>query len=315
MKYATLTLNPALDKTMYFNKFDEGILNRAEGSNLALGSKGINVSRIFNILGEQCRAIAFCGGYNGRIMQQIANSESLPYEFIETRAETRMNVKIIETSTGICTECNELGGPITPDEYAELGASIERAFSEIEYLFLGGSVPKGIDPMIYSRLIKSGKSKGVKVILDCDGAALRDGVEHSPYMIKPNLFELEHLCGKELNLERLGDGSVSEASIKSICQICMQIHEKYNTKVLCTMSGDGAIYAGEEGTFYQSAPKVTLRGFAGAGDTFLATFIYKYTADAGDCAEALKFAASAAAAKVELEGTTLPTRDAMGKFL
>ena len=85
------------------------------------------------------------------------------------------------------------------------------------------------------------------------------------------------------------------------------------------MGGDGALYAGPEGGTYVSSPKIVLRGFAGAGDTFLASFCGSYwgcvsEVDKEDISSALRFASSAAAAKVELEGTTLPKREDMWKF-
>lgn len=321
MKFATLTLNPCLDKTMYFSSFCLGKLNRAvENSNLMLGSKGINVSRVFNILGVDCCAIAFSGGRNGSIMEDIVRSENLNYKFVQTRAETRMNVKIIDTATGICTEANERGGPIDADECADLESAVYAAFDEAEYFFLGGSIPPGMDKSVYSALIAKGREKGVKMILDCDGAALVEGASLSPYLIKPNLFELGHLCGETLELEYDLDGAPTRESIGHICGICADMSGRYKTKILCTMSGDGAIYSDGEQTYYHKSHKVTVRGFTGAGDTFLTAFMYIFTGcsdvtDALNAQKALAFASSAAAAKVELEGTTLPEKDMMYKFM
>ena len=54
-----------------------------------------------------------------------------------------------------------------------------------------------------------------------------------------------------------------------------------------------------------SAAPVRLRGFSGAGDTFLAAYLHRRLL--GDTApQSLAYAAAAAGAKVELEGTRLP---------
>ena len=71
-----------------------------------------------------------------------------------------------------------------------------------------------------------------------------------------------------------------------------------------------------------------MKSFAGAGDTFLAGFVHTIGSagagsvsasvggiGAGRIPDALKFASSAAAAKVELDGTEIPTLEQMGKYL
>ena len=56
-----------------------------------------------------------------------------------------------------------------------------------------------------------------------------------------------------------------------------------------------------------------MKGFTGAGDSFLATFTAKYNGK--NPAEALRYAASFSASKVELEGTLLPDAETAEKYL
>jgi len=44
---ATVTLNPAIDHTIYVNTFTPNTLNRAEAVEYHIGGKGINVSKYF----------------------------------------------------------------------------------------------------------------------------------------------------------------------------------------------------------------------------------------------------------------------------
>jgi 1-phosphofructokinase len=46
-----------------------------------------------------------------------------------------------------------------------------------------------------------GKSRGSKVVIDSEGPPLEEGVKASPYLVKPNIAELEDLAGRKLEGE------------------------------------------------------------------------------------------------------------------
>lgn len=302
MKSSTLTLNPCLDKTMYFDsEFRAGELNRMSSYILTLGGKGVNVSRFFKILGTEAEAYGFCGGNNGKTMKALLDEEGVKYNFTEVNAETRMNLKMID-SNKVCTEANEKGGPISEDELKKLLSDIEANTECGQYFFLGGSIPHPVDNSVYNSIIQVLKSKGARVVLDCDGEALKRGLEAGPSLIKPNLYELSGLVGKEVK------------GLEDALRECKRLYVENGVEILCTMSEQGAVFCGKEGLFSVSSPSVELRGFTGAGDSFLTAFIYERE-KSGSIEQALKFASSAAAAKVELPGSTLPTKEDMKKYI
>lgn len=301
MKIATLTLNPALDRTMYFDTpFVGGALNRATDTVLTLGGKGINVSRVMKRFGINAPAYGFSGGENGALMEKLLSEEGIDCRFIKTRADTRMNVKMID-SLSVCTEANESGGPVSDSELEKLFYEVGGAAKIHDFFTIGGSIPRGVEKNVYNLLIKRISDAGAKVILDCDGEALSLGTEAKPYMIKPNLYELSGLVGKELKSDR------------EAVENCKRLYGETGVSVLCTMGGRGAVYAGIHGCGKVNSPRVTLKGFTGAGDTFLSAFLYK--SERGyRLEEAMRFASSAAAAKVELCGTALPDAEDMDKY-
>ena len=302
MKASTLTLNPALDRTMYFDSvFRAGELNRCRNTVLTLGSKGINVSRFLKLFGIEATAYAFSGGDTGSTMKKMLTEEGVKFSFVETEAPTRMNIKMIDSEEN-CTEANEAGGPITEAELSALISRIENDAEEGEYFFLGGSIPHPVEKAVYNSITQVLKTKGAKVILDCDGEALERGLEAKPSLIKPNLYELSMLLGRRI--------TEPEDAVES----CKRLYVEKGVEILCTMSEKGAVFAGEKGVFSVTSPRVTLRGFTGAGDSFLAAFTY--TRDrTGDIEASLKFASSAAAAKVELAGSALPPLGDMTKYI
>ena len=304
MKLTTITLNPALDRTMYFDSaFAAGELNRASSSMLSLGGKGINVSRVAKLMGHDTECVSFCGGRNGEIMRAMLAEEGIPSCLISTACESRMNLKMIDRE-GSCTEANERGGPVTEAEMQTLTDRLFDSFStdRAQVYALGGSIPQGVEKSVYKMLTNLLKSRGAYVILDCDGEALKQGLEAAPHLIKPNLFELSLLVGREL--------STTEEAVEN----AYRIFGETGTAVLCTLGGKGAFLACERGVCTVTSPQVPLRGFTGAGDTFLASFVCA-TAEGKSIEDALAFASSTAAAKVTLPGTELPRREMMGKYL
>ena len=314
MKIATLTLNPCIDKTLYFNSaFQTGELNRAAYAMINAGGKGINVARIYRRLGIRASAYGFCGGAMGELLSALLAKEDIKAVFTETSCDTRMCIKLIDAD-GVCTEANEAGGPMLEHEYAALKKQLSGFITECEMadedgiLFAGGSVPAGLDKRIYREIIAMFAGTRVRFILDADGEALKYGLEGSPWLIKPNAFELSGLVGYEINGRDAYEKAIAAA--KASRRICAE----YKTNVLCTLGGDGAVYTCEDGAYYVNAPHVTMRGFTGAGDTFLASFVFAYEKNGHDVESALCFASSAAAAKVELAGTEMPDKNGMMRF-
>jgi len=200
-------------------------------------------------------------------------------------------------------------------EYAALKTQLTGFLAECKrsgedgILFAGGSIPGGLDRGLYREIISMFADSPVRFILDADGEALRTGLEGSPWLIKPNAHELSELIGYEITGRDAKEKAVAAAKASR------RIWAQYGTNVLCTLGADGAVFTGEEGAYYVNAPHVTLRGFTGAGDTFLASFVFAYEKNGHDIESALCFASSAAAAKVELAGTQMPDKNGMMRFV
>ena len=315
MKIATLTLNPCIDKTLYFNgAFQTDALNRAAYAMINAGGKGINVARIYRRLGIRASAYGFCGGAMGELLRTLLEREDITAQFTETSCDTRMCIKLIDAD-GVCTEANEAGGPMLDTEYAALKTQLSGFLAACErsgedgILFAGGSVPAGLDRGIYREIISMFRGSHVRFILDADGEALKTGLGGSPWLIKPNIHELSGLVGYEIAGRDATEKAIAAA--KASRRICAE----YGTNELCTLGADGAVYTGTDGVYYVNAPHVTMRGFTGAGDTFLASFMFAYEKNGHDVQTALCFASSAAAAKVELAGTEMPDKNGMMRFV
>lgn len=299
----TVTMNPALDRTVFINEnFKVGELNKVSSSVISAGGKGINVSRVLSALNVKNLALGFAGGACGDILKKILDENSVSTDFTKTVSETRMNIKVISGGEEL-TEINEPGGPILQSELDDIFFKIEKAAEMTKTVLLCGSIPQPVENSVYNLLTEHLKKRGVNVIVDCSGPALKNAVEQSPLLIKPNISELSELVGIHL------------CTVEDVVKNSVDIYNKYGTSVLCTIGGDGSVYVGDEGIYFSNTPKVCVKGFAGAGDSYLAVFIYKKFICKNGISEAMTAASSAAAAVVECPGTEIPDVKMFSKYI
>lgn len=294
MKISVINLNPGVDRISYLSTPARlGTLNRACRTVISQGSKGANVAIMLRRFGHRPAYFTFSGGPLGHLSESFTDREDVDGRFTKIAGGVRMNVKIIDKDR-ICTEFNESGGPVTPDELAEL---VDAALDyRPDLAVINGSLPVGVPPDIYGKLASGFNERGVCTVLDADGDAMRCGLDARPRLIKPNLRELSGIVGCEES--QLDDQ-------KAVVDAMLATRARYGCDIICTLDSRGAIGLDAEGMWHVSAAPVTLRGFSGAGDTFLAAYLHsRLKGDAPP--HSLAYAAATAGAKVELEGTALP---------
>ncbi len=296
MKISILTLNPCIDRALYLSRpIKAGDIHRVERSVTNVAGKGLNQAIVLENLGTLCDYFSF-GSPEPDAVDRAIGAHGFAYHKTAAACGVRTNVKIIDAD-GVGTEFNEAGGPITRDELTEILRTLDETPADI--LSVCGSIPRGLDKSVYREIVSAAKQNGKVVALDADGDALRFGLEGRPDFIKPNRRELAGLYGMtEQQLD----------SDDKVIALARRVYDEYGTSVLCTLDADGSLYVGERGVFRIGTAKAPLRGFAGAGDTYLAAFLHATYEEGLDTPAALSFASRAAAAKIALEGSALPTR-------
>ncbi|HVV89322.1 MAG TPA: 1-phosphofructokinase family hexose kinase [Solirubrobacterales bacterium] len=192
-----MTLNAAIDRTVAVPNFRLGRRHRAVESRTVAGGKGINVARALNLLGRPVIATGFVGGPSGtRVLEQL-HEESVLTDFIEIAAETRMNLAVIDPTSGEQTEINERGPAVSAEETKRLFDRIGYLAAGARICVLAGSLPPGAGDDLYARLIDDLRRRGVPVVLDAEGEAMLAGVRAGAAMVTPNETEAEELVGQE----------------------------------------------------------------------------------------------------------------------
>ena len=199
----TVTMNPAIDRTLEIDSLVRGGLNRIGRVEYDAGGKGINVSRTIRELGGKTIATGFLGGNSGRIIADILKAEGIESDFVQVNGETRTNTKVCEKN-GVLTELNEPGPLITEKQVEELKDKLLRYAGTGTLFVLSGSIPVGVTEDTYAKIIRMIHEKGAEVLLDADGNAFRLGLEALPDIIKPNCAELEEYAGMTCGLSEEG---------------------------------------------------------------------------------------------------------------
>lgn len=258
----TVTLNPALDKTVLIDKFDVGGLNRVKSSRTDPGGKGVNVAKVLNNLKVNVKATGLIAGIQGNLLLDYLNNSGIDSDFHKIAGETRTNLKIVEETSNITTEVNEPGFTVLGNDLEAFKVKLLEQMSKASFLVLSGSLPPGVNEDIYYELIMIAKSKGVKTILDADGQALINGIKASPYAIKPNIHELQNLTGRKLK------------TTKEIVQSARSLLAEGIEVIVVSMGAEGALLINKTHCYKAKTFEITPKSTVAAGDSMVATFVY-----------------------------------------
>ena len=286
----TVTLNPALDKTIEVDEFKIGSVNRIASTRVDAGGKGINVSKVIKELKHKSLALGFLGGSSGNQIKNYLDDLNIKNEFLPLIGETRTNLKIFDKINNTHTDINENGPSLTEEDISKIKEKIVNHCQGNCLVVLSGSVPSGVNPSIYGEIIKDIKNKGGKVVLDAEGELLMQGIKAGPYMVKPNTDELEKAFGIRIDNEE----KVIETGKKIL---------EYGVKyVVISQGGEGSIFISSEKVAKVKGIKVEVKSTVGAGDSMVAAMAVAIQENYS-FEEAIKLACATSTANVMTEGS------------
>lgn len=286
----TVTMNPAIDKTVELTSFIHGGLNRIKKVEYDAGGKGINVSKTICELGGESIATGFLAGSSGATILRVLKEKGIRCDFVTVAGETRTNTKVIEED-GTLTELNEQGPNISEANLSEL-QNILLTYANANTMFVfSGSIPAGVSKDIYGEMITLVKEKGATVILDADGEVFRNAVEAGPDYIKPNDVELEAYC-----------------DFSSDTEMAKVFTGKGVKNVVISMGKNGALFLLDGYQVKCPGLSVKAHSTVGAGDAMVAALAYAWD-NKLEKEEMVKLCMATSAGAVTTVGTKPPSRD------
>ena len=298
----TVTLNPALDKTIEIPNFSLDAVNRITAVRTAPGGKGLNVSKVIAKLGGRSTAFGVLGGTVGRRIADAMDALGIACRFTFVDGETRTNLKIIDPSQRTTTDLNEPGLAVNQDTLDGMLAAVVHSIRPGDIVVLSGSLPAGAAADTYGIWTAACRQAGAHVFLDADGAPLAHGLAAKPDLIKPNHHELPRLAGR--TLENTGDRLAA----------AREITENGVARVVVSMGGEGALFVSRDAAYYAEGLKVPVGSTVGAGDSMVAALAYAAELGMEDTA-AIRLAVAASAANVMCNGSQAAERSTVDELL
>ncbi len=290
----TLTLNPSLDYHMTIPHPHPGVSNRAETTSLRFGGKGINVSLVLAEMGVASTALGFVAGFTGEALEAHLRACGLRTDFVRLpEGMTRINVKLREGASE--TEINAPGMAVPRDCMTALTRQLAN-LGDGDTLVMAGSMPPTLPADTYARLAEGLPARGVRVAVDTSGAALLAVLPCRPFLIKPNLAELEDAAGRPLQ-----DGSGAPV-MSEVAAAAKELQAAGAQNVLVTLGKYGAYLLDADGQEHTAlAPQGAVQSTVGAGDSTVAGFLAAWDAHR-DYGKALRVAVAAGTATARAEG-------------
>ncbi len=292
----TVTMNPAIDKTVEIDMLQQGGLNRIKRVEYDAGGKGINVSKTICELGGSTVATGFLGGSNGHTIANVLKEKNIESDFIWVTGETRTNTKVFEKN-GALTELNEPGLTVSEAQVEALLEKLEGYAGEETLFVLSGSIPAGADKDIYANIIRLVHSKGAKVFLDADGELFRRALKARPDIIKPNRAELEEYAKLDYR-----------ASEEELLKIAEKFAEGGIGAVAVSLGQAGAMFVAGNTKVRCPALSVKAHSTVGAGDAMVAAISYAWDKKLS-LEEMIRLSMAVSAGAVTTIGTKPPARE------
>lgn len=250
-------LNPALDVTYTVAELRPGASHRVQSVQRRPGGKGVNVASVLHQQGVDAVFAGPVGGATGADLAAGLDRLGIAHRLTPVRDSTRQTVAVV-AGGGLATVLNEPGPTLVDAEWSAFSADFASLAKYAEIITLSGSLPGGVPDNAYGQLISIAHAADATVILDCDGAALREALPAGPDIVKINDHEAAAATGIR---------TVSETDVFAAADV---LHTLGATDVVITR-GSAGVAARTARARFTSTPAGKVDGNpTGAGDAFTA---------------------------------------------
>lgn len=289
----TVTLNPALDKTVILPGFAVNTVNRVSATRLDPGGKGINASKVVKALGGKTLALGVLGGAAGGYIQAAMDKMELPNDMVLTGEITRTNLKIIDPLLQTNTDINEPGGPVSEETLDAVWHKLTKAVKPGDTVVLAGKNPPGMPDSRLADWVTRLHGMKVYTCVDTVGEPMQQAIAAQPDIIKPNREELAEIAGRRM----VTDDDVLTAA--------RELVDRGVGLVTASLGADGAIFVTRNQAFRGYAPKVSVVSVVGAGDAMMAALTH-YSAAGCSLEETARRSIAVSVASVMCSGSEAP---------
>ena len=243
----TVTLNPAVDISYPLETLVIDDVNRVTQVSKTAGGKGLNVSRVLQLMDQKLLATGIVGGNIGRFIKQKLDKDQIKHHFFEIDQESRNAIAILHDG-GQQTEILEAGPTISEQDAQAFMTFYADLLKRVSTVTLSGSLPKGLGTDYYARMVEMAHQAGVNAILDTSGAS------------KPNETEIAQLLQASVDVQDIGR-----------LKMALQAPIFDGVEWIVVSMGAAGAFAKHHDYFYRvTIPKIHVENPVGSGDATLA---------------------------------------------
>ncbi len=287
----TVTLNPAIDKILILDNFEVHKLHRLESSEMSMvaaGGKGVNIAQTLAKLGDEVIATGFAGEHTGHLLCDAIRQAGITTSFIFTHGATRTNISILDQKHETLTEINDFGQKIPTDEIQFFLENYERLLMRVDLVVIAGSLPRGVEPEIFVKLISKANQLGKKVVVHTAPNYTERLMQAQPFLINPDMRSNHMLFGKEVD----GINQFLETG-RRILEECPRTEF-----VIFTHRLENVVAVSRQKGYVLRPKDLKIVNMLGYGDSYLAGFIHAYVQQQS-VLDTLRYASAAGLTNVE----------------
>jgi tagatose 6-phosphate kinase len=254
-----------MQRTLRLEHLESGSVNRAYETQVTAAGKAVNVAQVVTVLGGHALLVTFLGGDSGRFVARELDAQGVPHEVVWTDddAPTRVCTTLLPDD-GPVTELVEEAPLVSEKEVVALEEVVTGRLEEAEALCLIGSFPPGVPDDFYARLMQAACEAGVPVLVDAQGAPLRNALSERPFLVKPNLEEATTTLDISSSEDGKPDARVAVATLT----------DAGARWALVSMGATGSLLSDSFGNlWYVEPPQVETVNPIGSGDSLAAGFL------------------------------------------
>jgi 1-phosphofructokinase family hexose kinase len=232
--------------------------------------------------------VLISGGDSGKRLQGLLAKCGYRIAVVPVQNEIRTNLTVTDKH-GLTVNLNEPGPPLAKAEVSRVERVVRDQLDHASWLMICGSIPPGVPPAFYGKLVSMARHKKVKTLLHADGEALREGIAARPTVVSQNQQEAGRLLGQTL-LTRTHFLEAAE-----------RIRQLGAESVVLTLGSRGAVGAFADGLMEALPPRVDAVCPIGAGDALMAAYAWARERRTS-VADALRWGVAAGTATARLPG-------------
>jgi len=254
-------------------------------------------------LGGETVAAGLSAGHTGRLLTDMLDEMGVPHDFVPACGETRTALILVDMAVGKQSTILAPTLTATPEHLPQLIALLDRYAGRAWGVIFGGSLPPGLLPDGYVRLLRHARQRGMVTLLDSSGESLRRGVAGRPHVLKINLHEVGMLDAA------MAGGRWDADDVAALAgRLAGRLGDWASDALIVTLGERGALALTLEGWYHTQPPPVPVVNTAGAGDALNGGFMLARSRGA-EWRDALALGTAAAASVVMNDGTAICRRE------